>query len=174
MIENMDLPDYQKIELDGNLKEEMETFYRNENVTEKYRFNSRWVQSNPFTDKIGHNFRMKETMLESINRTTAGWANESRKKRQATNNQAIQDLINFIGESCENGEDVFEGSFTGEGVECDPSDEKDVYRRFDGVCNNLIDKNYGAAGTAMRRFVEPAYADGKYCFIYSHFVCHVI
>ena len=67
MIEKLDLTDYHKIELDGNLKEDMEIFYRNENETEGHHFHSRWVQSNPFTDKICHNFRMKESMLESIN-----------------------------------------------------------------------------------------------------------
>ena len=108
---------------------------------------------------------MKEAMIESINRTKSGWKNYSRKKRQATNNLEIQDLIDFIGQSCENGEDVFAGSFSGEGVQCDPRDDEDVYRRFDGVCNNLSDKNKGAAGATMRRLAEPAYADGYYFYI---------
>ena len=161
MIDKLDIPMEQKIELDDNLDEDMKIFNKNEKEVEIYRFHSRWVQSNPFTDKIGLNFRMKESIIESINQTMVGWTKYPRKKRQATNNPEIQDLINFIGQSCENGEDVFAGSFTGEGVECDPSDKKDVYRRFDGVCNNLIEKSNGAAGTAMRRLAEPAYADGS-------------
>ena len=138
----------------------METFNKNEKEEENNRFHTRWVQSNPVTDKIAKNFRMKEAMIKAINQTQAGWTNYPRKKRQASNNPDINDLINFIGKSCERGENVFEGSFTSELVECDTDDDDDLYRRFDGVCNNLLEKNKGAAGTAMRRLVEPAYADG--------------
>ena len=145
----------QKMQLDKNCRKDVQDFHQNEEDIKKYRFRSRWVQSNPLTDKIGYNFRKKETMVESIKKTMSTY---SRKKRQATNNQAIQKLLNFIGQSCEN---AFKGSFTREDVTCNPSDEKDVYRRLDGVCNNLEDKNKGAAGTAMTRLVEPAYADGN-------------
>ena len=35
------------------------------------------------------------------------------------------------------------------------------YRSINGVCNNLNTITLGAAGIAMRRFIPPAYADGK-------------
>jgi hypothetical protein len=54
---------------------------------------------------------MKESMLESINRTTASWAKNSRKKRQTNNKEEIQYRINFSWESCENGEDMFSMKF---------------------------------------------------------------
>ena len=158
MIEKTSLPMEQKMQLDKNCQKDVQAFHQNEENIKEYRFRSRWVQSNPLTDKIGYNFRMKETMVESITKTMSKY---SRKKRQATNNQAIQNLLDFIGQSCEKGEDAFKGSFTSEDVTCNPSDEKDVYRRLDGVCNNLEDKNKGAAGTAMTRLVEPAYTDGN-------------
>ena len=158
MIEKTSLPMEQKMQLDKNCRKDVQDFHQNEEDIKKYRFRSRWVQSNPLTDKIGYNFRKKETMVESIKKTMSTY---KRKKRQATNNQAIQDLLKSIGQKCEREEDVFEGSFTSEDVTCNPSDEKDDYRRLDGVCNNLEDKNKGAAGTAMSRLAEPAYADGN-------------
>ena len=34
------------------------------------------------------------------------------------------------------------------------------FRRFDGLCNNLLRPTDGAAGTAFGRFLPPAYEDG--------------
>ena len=47
------------------------------------------------------------------------------------------------------------------GVVCDPSAPGDLFRRIDGVCNNLEEnKLFGSAGIAMRRLASPAYGDG--------------
>ena len=47
------------------------------------------------------------------------------------------------------------------GVVCDASASGDLFRRIDGVCNNLeVDKLFGSASIAMRRLASPAYADG--------------
>ena len=102
MIEKTSIPMKQKMQLDKNCKKDVQDFHQNEENIKKYRFRSHWVQSNPLTDKIGYNFRKKETMIESIKKTMSAY---SRKKRQATNKQDIQMLLNSIGQSCEKGKD---------------------------------------------------------------------
>lgn len=34
------------------------------------------------------------------------------------------------------------------------------YRTFNGSCNNLVNTNWGAAGTVDRRLIKPIYSDG--------------
>ena len=87
-------------------------------------------------------------------------------ERQASNSLTVDALLEDIHVNCVNGQGVFQTGLLGAGVSCDFNDPEDIYRRIDGLCNNINHKQRGATGIAMRRLASPHYADGK-CHIFN-------
>ena len=81
--------------------------------------------------------------------------------RQASNSLTVDGLLADILGQCINGVNTFDGGLIGSNVTCDVNEK---YRRIDGVCNNLKNKDFGATGILMRRMAAPAYADGNLIF----------
>ena len=82
-------------------------------------------------------------------------------KRQASHSFTVDDFLNEVQEGCKIGKNVFDGGLVGKDAICNSTSDDDLYRRIDGVCNNLANKHFGATGIAMRRIVPADYADGK-------------
>ena len=70
-------------------------------------------------------------------------------KTRQSGNGAVVGLLSSIQASC--------GMESGV-VECDPT--QDRYRTLDGTCNNLANREWGAAGIRLRRLAPAAYSDG--------------
>ena len=61
------------------------------------------------------------------------------------------------------GSSPFTGGLLGTNVKCDSQHSDDMFRRIDGVCNNVAhheNRHWGATGTPFNRLAPVAYADG--------------
>ena len=68
------------------------------------------------------------------------------------NSYTYKKVLKTEGRGCVEGEDA-------SSISCDVDAPEDKYRRLDGLCNNLENKQWGAAGIAMRRLAPRDYAD---------------
>jgi hypothetical protein len=151
-----DVTEAEKQEIKSNLVKDLVTFNKHEKAAESQRFKKRWVQSTEISDKIGKNARLSETITSSVNitrNTFKGKEKETRLARQVSNSLTVDDFLEDIRVSCEKGVNAFSGGLIGANIIC---------RRFDGVCNNLKNKHFGATGIPMKRLATPAYSDGKF------------
>ena len=139
-------PDFtpeQKKEIKENLEKDINSLNKHEKSAEVQRFKKLWVQSTQVSDNIGKNSRLGEAIISSIENSISEMKSMS-NPFSATVQSACQDALDTISET----------NFV--------CQEADKYRSLNGVCNNLSNKTFGAAGIAMRRFAAPAYADGKW------------
>ena len=149
----------QKQETKENLVKDLESLNKHEKAAETQRFKKLWVQSTQISDKIAKNSRKSEAIISSINHTISSFAeneiygNLKRLARQYS--ETVQDI-------CEQELDIL----TGTDITCSQTETSNKYRSINGVCNNLKNKHFGAAGIAMRRFETPAYENGELVVIF--------
>merc|ERR1712142_263788 len=139
----------EKKEISKNLKKDVESFVEHGKAGENQRYKKPWVQSTELSDNIADMSRLSGAIMLSLNKTIGSFGH----KFGSSNDYSSEDdlLRKAHGMACKN--------IINRKITC-PADDK--YRTPDGSCNNLLHPKFGAAGIAMRRFVPPAYADGKF------------
>merc|ERR1712142_1045307 len=139
----------EKKEISKNLKKDLESFVEHVKARENQRYKKPWVQSTELSDNIADMSRLSGAILLSLNKTIGSFGH----KFSSSNDYSSE--IDLLTETHKNTcKDIINDKIT-----CQTDDK---YRTSDGSCNNLLHPTFGAAGIAMRRFVPPAYADGKF------------
>jgi tRNA nucleotidyltransferase/poly(A) polymerase len=140
----------QKKEIKKNLEKDINSQNKHEKSAEAQQFKKLWVQSTKVSNNIAQNSRLSEAIISSIENSISDFPEKFLGKMKRMSNPYIETVISACKEALD--------TISETNIFCQ---EADKYRSLNGVCNNLDNKTFGAAGIAMRRFAAPAYADGK-------------